>query len=233
MSIKVSLSGNSKVVKFYNLTRLKLLEGLDVDIYDLNEERDIEEFFERAEEFAQSGEAEELEDVIEVRGLNPEEINEAILTNPNGNEIDIDIDDFVLENLSLENYIKQVKNANIGDIIYLRSEDGDGTWDMVAEYDESEEIDPTNIKIAYFNCASYMDTYELLRESFYEPLCDTLAVDKLSFENIDFELEEFIFEPIKIYGELYVVKEDLQTGDKIIERISSYRKLVLDESEEI
>jgi len=229
--IKVSFTAESKVVKFYNLTSLELLEDMEFDIYDLNEKRDIEEFFERAEDFAESGEADELADLVSARGMDPESIEEAVLTHPNGNEIDLDIDDLVLENVSLEKYVKEIKEGEVGDIIYVRSEFGSGTWDMIADYDESEEVDPTNLKIAYYNCATDMDTYELLRESFYDPLCDTLAPDFLTFEDIEFELEEFIFEPIQVYGELYVIKEN-ENGEKIIEKISGERRPVIGEAEE-
>ncbi|NPA82092.1 MAG: hypothetical protein GXO31_05740 [Epsilonproteobacteria bacterium] len=231
--IKVSFTADSKVVKFYNLTALELLEDMEFDIYDLNEKRDIEEFFERAEDFVESGEADELADVVSARGMDPESIQEAVLIHPNGNEIDLDIDDIVLENISLEKYVKEIKEGEIGDIIYVRSEFGSGTWDMVADYDESDEVDPTNLKIAYYNCATDMDTYELLSESFYDPLCDTLAPDFLTFEDMEFELEEFIFEPIQVYGELYVIKEDLNGKGKVIERISSERRLVIGEADEI
>ena len=232
MSIRVSISGEGRVVKFYNLTQVGALEGIDIDIYDLNEESDIEEFFQRAEEFAETGEADILDNVMEGRGLDPEGIEEAVLTNPNGSEIDLEIDDMVLENLPLEQYVKRIKEGNIGDIIYIRSESGKATWDLSADY-EGEEADPTNLKIAYFNCASQMDTYTLLQESFYEHLCDTLAVDFLTFENRKFELDDFIFEPIEVYGDLYVIKEDLQTHAKVIERISQNRRLIIGESEEI
>ncbi len=231
MAVSLQISAESKVVKIYNLTRLKM-EIFDINIDDLNEENDIDEFFDKVDEFIESGEADAISSPLEIRGIEPDEITDASLTHPNGEKSSFNIDDVELDNCSLEKYVKEIKDAKVGDIIFIRSEIGKAEWSFTASCEE-ETADPKNIKIGYYNCAVEMDTYQVLSESYYYYLCDTLNPDYLYYKDNKFETDEFDFDPFYIYGQLYVIKEDLQSGEKVIEYIPHEGKALLDDMDDL
>ncbi len=230
--VSLNIEAESKVVKFYNLTKLKI-EGFDVNVDDFNEESDWEEFFDRAEAFIDSGEADEIADPIVVKGIEPDEFQSAVLTHPNDEEEDFDTDNITLENCSLEEYVKILKEGDVGDLIFVRSEIGDAVWSFEAEVDEDERIDTENIRMGYYNCTVDMDTYDILSESYYYYLCDTLNPEHLYYKDTKFDLNEFNFNPFYIYGQIYVIKEDLDTGEKVIENIAHEGKTLLDDIDDI
>ncbi len=230
--ISLNINGESKVVKFYNLTKLGI-EGFDVNVDDLNEEHDWDELFDRAEAFIDSGEADVVTEPIVVKGIEPDEFHEAVLTHPNGEEEIFDTDNITLENCSLEKYVKILKEGDVGDLIFIRSEIGDGIWEFEAEIEDEGKINTEDIKMGYYNCTVEMDTYNILNESYYYYLCDTLNPEHLYYKDTKFQLNEFNFNPFYIYGQIYVIKEDLDTGEKIIENIAHEGRTLLDDIDDI
>ena len=232
MALSIQISAESKVVKIYNLTRLKM-EDFDINIDDLNEESDLDEFFDKADELIESGEADTISSPLVIKGIEPDEITFSLLTHPNGEDTSFDTDDFELYNCSLENYVKEIKEAKVGDIIFIRSEIGKAEWRFLADSGDEEKIELKDIKMGYYNCNVEMDTYQVLSESYYYYLCDTLNPEYFYYKDNKFQIDEFDFDPFYIYGQLYVIKEDLQTGEKIIEYLPHEGRALLDDMDDL
>ena len=205
MSKLVTVRGNAKTIKLYNLS---VVDTIEMPNYDLSVQEDINELLTLANEMVESGEIDALTPPIE---LNILELEDAQL------EIDEeahDIESITLKNKALEDILEELQDAELGDIYYIYSLEGEGNWDIEVD---SEDFTPSELKLSYIDCASYFDQFDILREGYLELLCDSVIPEELSLDNVSCELKDFYLDPTQEYGELYkVVKSD---GAKVLERI--------------
>jgi hypothetical protein len=208
MASPITIKGAAKIVKFYNLTRLEI-EGIDFDNYDLESKEDIRELFELVNDFVETGEADAIETPLEIQEVDAEECSIVV----DGKTYYVD--ELVLNNRDIVDVLSDIQEAEVGDIYYVRSLEGEGVWDI--DHDIEDEIDISKLSVDYIDCSVFFDQYDVLREGYLDILCDTIIPENLSYEDATFELLDFYFDPVQVYGQLYkVVEED---GVKILHRI--------------
>lgn len=202
----IKIKGAAKVAKLYNVTRLEM-EGVDFSEYDLENAEDVRELFEIINDFVETGEADAIEPPLEIQGADPDESAIAI------GEKNYYSDELTLKNIKLEELLEPIQEAEVGDIYYIRTLEGDGQWLIESE----DEVKPEDVEIGYVDCSLYFDQYDVLREGYLEVICDTILPAKLSVKGQHVEVAEFIFDPIQVFGQLYKVVE--VDGVKVLERI--------------
>ncbi|ADV46172.1 hypothetical protein [Nitratifractor salsuginis] len=230
MEIKIHLEAGAAKVGLYNLDQLEL-EGIDSDAYDLEDREDLQRYIEDVNALVESQELDLLEAACVVTGANPEEVDLLGVSVDDGEEQELSYDTLTLKNLSVDEPLGIIERAEVGEIFYIRSEEGRGIWDLYTESDE-EEFSPEKIEMGYYDCAQTLDTYELLTESYYDYLCDTFVPGKCSYAGTPFEIDNFDYKPALIIGSLYRVILDPESGEKTLERLPCPPQLFLDESEE-
>ena len=202
----IKINGSAKVVKIYNVTRLEM-EGVDIDAFDLGSKEDVRELFEIVNDFVESGEADIIEPPIEIEGADPENVTITI------EQKRYYPDELTLKNVSIEDLLQQVQESNVGDLYYIKSFEGEGEWTIESEGESS------NVQIGYVDCSLYFDQYDVLKEGYLDSLCDTILPRKVEVEGENTEVAEFIFNPVQVWGQLYKVVEDVESGTKLLQRI--------------
>ncbi|WP_200762419.1 hypothetical protein [Nitrosophilus alvini] len=225
MSLNLSIAGRAKLVKFYNLSRLEI-EGLDISQLDLEQKEDIEEFFEKVLEFTETGEAEAYEPPLEVHGCDTEICTIKL---KNTEEYVLSADEITLKNIHIDEILKDIQHAKEGDIYFVKCFEGDALWDFDSDYEG--EVDPSKFKIGYIDCTIDIDQYEALSAGYYDILCDIIYTDYIEYDNSMFELVDFVFHPMKIYAQLYIVKKDPVTGLNILEKVDFGGRMISDVQE--
>ena len=231
MTVSLHIEALTKKVGIYNLDRLGL-EDVESANYDLQDRDDLERFMEDVDALVESGELDELNDAEVVTGIDPEGIEEMTLSDEKGLEESIGIDAFTLANFSTLSRLELLEKAEVGDVFYLRSERGEGFWDLSAET-EDEQANPEKLVMGYFDCSEALDTYDLLRESYFDYLCDTMVPAALHYGEQPCNLDRFDFKPSFVQGALYRIAVEPDTGIKVLERLPCPPKIFLDESAEI
>ncbi len=211
MEKRVYIEGDLSVITLSNIGEL---DAFDFNIDDINEEADINEIMEQIDAFAESGELDLATDIKKFKVMNPEDIS-YLAIEENDEEMEVSLDSFTLTNESMQPVTELLEFAEPGDLIYLRREVGKTNWEMSIEVEESNAA----LVFSYFDCAHDLDQYDLLAESYYDVLCDTILPESLSSAEKRAQIENFAIDPQLIYGELYKVIEDPETWDKSLERI--------------
>jgi len=230
MEIKIHLEAGAAKVGLYNLDQLEL-EGIESDAYDLNDRDDLLRYIEDVDALVESQELDLLEAASVVVGANPEEVEVLGVSVDGGEEQEIGYDALTLKNLSPADPLGVIDRAELGEVFYLRSEEGRGIWDLVTESEESD-FSPEKITMGYYDCGQGLDTYELLAESYYDYLCDTFVPAECDYAGSRFEIDNFDYKPSLISGSLYRVVLDPDSGEKTLERLPCPPRIFLDESEE-
>ena len=147
--------------------------------------------------------------------MNGEDIEYLAIADEDSDEKEISIDTFKLVNQTLDPIKNLLDRASVGDIIYLRKEQGKANITLSLDMQNDEE----SMKLSYFDCSADMDEYDLLRESYYDVVCDTFLPESLAVQENQASIENFVFEPQIVYGELFklVVNED---GIKSLQKIA-------------
>jgi len=217
--MQVILEGNTSILSISNIGDL---EEFDFNIDDINEEADLNEIYEQINSYYESSELDLATDTLKYRVINPEDINYLAIKD-NEDEKEISLDDTILEHKSIDSISKFLDNANIGDLIYLRKEEGR----VSIEY-SLEEID--KLTFEYFDCLGELDQSDLLAESYYDIICDSIDLDKIKSKNEQAQIDRFDFEPDLIYGEFYRVLYDAENDEKRLEKIDIPGYYFLDSS---
>ncbi len=231
MTLNIHIEGDAQRVRIYRVDDLEM-EEFDSDAFDLQDQEDLERFMENVDALVESGELDLTEEPRIVLGLDPEGIDEMTLSIDEGEEEPLSSDQLTLRNLAATDPLKPILDWEEGAIFYLRSEAGKGFWDFSAEV-ETPDFSSEAISIGYFDCSGSLDTYDLLRESYFEAVCDTLVPSQLQYDGQNFQQESFDFNPSFIQGSLYRVATDPESGEKLLERLPCPPRIFLDESEEI
>ncbi len=201
----VTLRGNARVVKFYNLS---VIDELEIENYDLASQEDVKEVLERAAELVEEGEIEAVASPLELNVLSPEGAEAEVDEEPS------EIEDITLTNKELDDVLEELQEAEIGDVFYVYSLEGEGNWDIDVD---SDNIDLKEAEIDYIDCSAYFDQFDVLREGYLDLLCDTMIPESLRIKDIPTELKDFYLDSTQEYGELYVVRDS--DGVKVLERI--------------
>jgi hypothetical protein len=212
METKVYLEGDVSVITLSNLGEL---DEFDFNIDDINEEADINEIFEQIDAFAESAELDLATDIKKFKAIAPEDISYLAITENDGEEQEVSLDTFTLNNENFHPVKELLEFAEAGDLIYLRREQGKSNWEFSLERETSD----APMSFSYFDCSHDLDQYDLLAESYYDVLCDTFLPESLSAGENRAVVENFDIDPQLVYGELYKVVEDPETWDKTLERI--------------
>ena len=210
MDNTIIIDGKTSVV---TLSNIGSLEDLEVELEDLNEEADIEGVMEQIEAYAQSGEIDAETDVLRYKVINPEEIDYLALRDGT-DEIEKDLESFGLKNVSLEALRDFIESSTIGDVLYLRKEEGNGHFEIAVENPKEEKV-----SFGYFDCALEIDAYEALQESYLDVVCDTILPDVAEVADGACNVDVFDFEPQLVSGELYKVVADSESGVKTLEKV--------------
>ncbi len=210
MEKKVIIEGNISIVSLSNVGNL---QEYNIESEEINEESEIKSIMEEIDAYAQSGELDVMADVCTYKVINGEDIEYLAVADEDNNEKEISLDSFKLVNKDTHEMHNLLNRASVGDVIYLRKEQGKANITLSLEVQNNETM-----SLCYFDCSVDMDEYDLLRESYYDTVCDTFLPETLSVKENKASVENFLFEPQIIYGELYkmVVNEE---GIKSLQRI--------------
>ncbi len=229
MNITIHLEAEAKRVGIYNLNQLEL-EGIDSEAYDLGDQDDLARFMEMINSLVESQELELLEAGKVVVGINPEGIEHLGVSIDKEEEQEFSYDSMTLKNLPLTDPLGIIKRAQVGEIFYLRIEDGLGVWDLVCESEE-DSFSYEKIEMGYYDCSEGFNSYDLITQSYYDSLCDTLMPAKCAYKDTPMQVDNFDYKPTLITGSLYRVIHDPESGVKTLERLQSPTQTFLDESD--
>ena len=211
MERKIVIEGDISIV---SLSNVGSFEEFNLDSEEINEESEIKSIMEEIDAYAQSGELDIMTDVCTYKVMNGEDITYLACADEESEEKEISIDTFKLTNKTLKPIKDLLEQASTGDIIYLRKEQGKANILLNLEISNSDEV----MSFSYFDCSTELDEYDLLRESYYDVVCDTFLLESLKTETNKATTENFVFEPQIIYGELYKVVEN-EEGIKSLQKI--------------
>ena len=216
--MQVILEGN---VSILSLSNIGDLEEFDFSLDDINEESNLNEIYEQIDSYYESSELDLATDTLKYKVINPEDIN--YLAIKDENEQEINLDDTILEHKSIDSISKFLESANVGDLIYLRKEQGRAS----IEYNV-EETD--KLTFEYFDCLEELEQSDLLAQSYYDIICDSIDLDKIKSKDEQAQIDRFDFEPDLVYGEFYKVLFDEENNEKRLEKIDVPGYYFLDSS---
>ena len=185
--IKVFEKGSANAKNFYieadvcqiilsNIGYLEEIDEIDYNSDDLNELSDVEELMRQIDAYYESGELDAATDIVKKTVIDPEGIEYMSIT-VDEDEKEITLDEVNLKPKVCNDVSTLLGSVNPGDILYLRRVEGKGYRNYTPEFENKE--DP--ISANYYDCTqSGSDDYGLLREGYYEYLCDTILADSFA-----------------------------------------------------
>ncbi len=210
----IRIEADTTTIMLSNLGDLAENEAMDFNPDDLNELHDIAEVMQQIDAYAESMELELATQTCKYTVVSPDDI-ERMSLDDGENEKALSLDEIVLVNKDFEAMERIVREASPGDILYLRRERGKGVWEFSLECETNESIEAE-----YFDCSrNGLNRYDVLAESYYAHLCDTIEPETIGTGGKKAQLERFSIAPQVIYGELYRVVEDPETWDRTLEKI--------------
>lgn len=224
MAFRLHIEGEANKIGFYKLNDLEL-EGFDPDQEMALDAESIRELMETANDYVESGELDLLEDAAVVTTLDPDATT-ITLDADSQEEVELSVDDITLAPENVDKKLTMLEKARIGDIIFVRTEVGDAYWDY--SHDGEESFDSQKVAVGYLDCTRSHDEYEVLRESYYDFLCDRLVPGELTFQGEKLEVDEHVMRTNQVWGELYVVRENLPDHRKVYEKVDLGGPLRLD-----
>jgi len=151
----------------------------------------------------------------EIHGINPETCKFKLT---NSEEKDLFLDNITLKNIKIENLLRNIQEAEIGDIFFIKTFEGEALWDFDSDI-ETNSVEPQSLEVGYIDCSIEHDQYDLFREGLYDLLCDTVSTDYIRYSGEKFELLDFVFHPAHIFVQLYVVREDPIAETKFLQKV--------------
>ncbi len=224
MAFKLHIEAEGRKIGFYKLNRLEI-EGLEIDADTDFDEENIKELFENINAYIESGELDELESAQTITTFDPE--SATITLDADGIEdVDVSLDDITLENVNSDKKLEILEKSRIGDIFFVRSEVGEAYWDFSGEGEPSFEIQ--NIRLGYLDCTESHSQYDILRESYYDYLCDLVLPEEAYYNDEKLELDEHVLRTQHVFGDLYIVRQELPGREKIFQKVVLEEKMRLD-----
>jgi DNA-directed RNA polymerase subunit H (RpoH/RPB5) len=211
----ITIEGDAVRLSLSNLGSVEGIEEIDLSGSDINDAEDIREVMETIDAYAQSGELDARTDIVRYTVALPDMITLSESQEDETEERTLTLDDIELDNIATDDIAALLQQAEAGDIVYLRREEGKGLWRVCVEANEDDTL-----AFDYIDCAALeLGRYELLNEAYFAYLCDGILPESLHTKETKGETQHRMFEPRIVYGELYRVVEDGETWDKYLEKI--------------
>ncbi|BBG66009.1 hypothetical protein NNO_1306 [Hydrogenimonas sp.] len=224
MEFKLHIEAEGRKIGFYKLNRLEI-EGIEIDADTDFDELNMRELFENINAFIESGELDALGSSSVMTAMDPESAK--IVLDADGlEEVEVSLDDITLDNIDVDKRLELLEKSKIGDIFFVRTEVGEAYWDLSGECEASFALQ--NVKLGYLDCTESHDQYDLLRESYYDFLCDLVVPEEAYYKDEKLELDEHVLRTQQVYGELYIVRQELPGREKIFQSVVLEEKMRLD-----
>ncbi len=218
MALSVRIDAEAKIFRLFDLHQLMEGAELDLQTFDLFGRDDVDRLYRRVSEFVETGEIGAYDDIVlHVHGINPE-VCEITLKNPPGEEKTVTTDDITLQNRPFAPLLEKLTHYPPGRLFLATVSVGDGAWDFDSDIEEGV-ADPARLLLGYYDCGEEMDPYALLASALFEPLCDLLSTDEISYAQERLEMADFVFHPRRVYGQLFVVTQLNDTDTRVLTRI--------------
>ncbi|WP_201353373.1 hypothetical protein [Hydrogenimonas urashimensis] len=224
MAFKLHIEGEGRKIGFYKINRLEA-QGLEIDPDMEFDKENIRELFENINAFIESGELDEMDEAQSICTFNPEKVA-ITLDADNMEEIEISVDDVTLENINVDRKLELLERAKIGNIIFIRTEVGDAYWDIGGEGEANFDIE--KVVLGYLDCSQSHDQYDIFREGYYDFLCDLVIPEEARYNGTKLEIDEHVLRPQQIWGELYIVRDNIPDHRKEFERVDIGGPMLLD-----
>ncbi len=192
------------------LSNLKDLNGLDFEIEDINEEFDISYAFEQIDALSDSYEIDLATDLLKFKLINPEDISLLELQTDDETK-ELTLDEFKLKPKDLSSVNKFLKSTKVGDLIYFKKSVGS----IVVDYKSCN----SHFTFNYIDCTNILDQYQILANSFYDELCDSIIINELKCSNRKVNIDYYNMKPKLIYAKLYKVIFDEISKKKVLEKL--------------
>ncbi len=224
MAFRLHIEAEGRKIGFYRLNRLEM-EGLEIDPDTDFDEEGIKELFEKVNDYIESGELDELDSSMTLTTFDPE--TATIVLDADGlEEVEVSLDDITLKNIDIDKKLALLEKSKIGDIFFVRTEVGEAYWDLAGTGEASFSLQ--KVELGYLDCTESHDQYDILRESCYDFLCDRVVPEEAYYNGERLELEEHVLRTQQVFGELYVVRQELPGREKIFQKVSLEEKMRLD-----
>jgi len=204
----ITIKGHAKIVKIYNLSEF---DSLEIDNFDLSSKEGVDELYNYLNELTDIGEADSESSTVTINGLDADDATIVV------DNQELSVDDLILKNENLKHIITDIEHAKEGDLFFIKTLEGEGTWYLKSDKDIKKVND---IYLEYADCSTMFDQFDLLREGYLDFICDTILPETISYKGVHIELDEFYLNPTQSYGELYILKKELISKSKILERIT-------------
>lgn len=214
MALNLAIEAKARIFRLFDLSQLLNVSDFDISELDLNAHEDITRLYEHVTEFIETGEVGAYDDMLfHLHGFDPET---ATITANEENELDIDA--LTLLNQPVGELIRDAEDLEVGRVLLATLDTGDARWDFAGDI-ESESIKAEKLALGYYDCSIEEDQYDVMGNALFSYLCDTFSTDQISYDARKLELEDFVFHPEQVFGQIFIVREVLGTGEKTLERI--------------
>ncbi|WP_456432706.1 hypothetical protein [Nitratifractor sp.] len=224
MDVTLHIEADAAKTSIYRVSTVEM----DPDAVDWEDKEELERTIETLHALSESGELDLAGENTHLFSVDPEGIREILFMDELGRQERLDLDTITLYNEDPDDFARILQNAREGEIFYLRSERGEGYWDLRIESDETES-DPTKLSMAYLECSTGKDTYDVLRESYYAYLCDGVDPSRIRYDGKPMEIVEAVFRPTLITGALYRTVWEPHSQTLVLERLPVEPRVFLDE----
>ena len=224
MAFKLHIEAEGRKIGFYRLNRLEI-EGVEIDPDMEFDRENIQELFENINAFIESGELDEMDEAQTITTFNPEKAT-ITLDADNLEEVEISVDDLTLENINVDKKLELLEKAKIGDIIFIRTEVGDAYWDISGEGEATFSLE--NVKLGYLDCSQSHDQYDIFRDAYYDFLCDLVVPEEAHYNKTKLTIDEHVLRTQQVWGELYIVRDNIPDHRKEFERVDIGGPMLLD-----
>ncbi|WP_353662768.1 hypothetical protein [Hydrogenimonas sp. SS33] len=224
MAFKLHIEAEGRRIGFYRVNRLEF-EGVEIDPDMEFDRENIQELFENINAYIESGELEELDSGLDFTTFDPDTAR-ITLDADNQEEVEVEIADLTLDNIDVDKKLDLLEKARIGDVIFIRTETGDAYWDLSGEGEASFNLE--KVRLGYLDCTKSHDQYDVLREAYCDYLCDLVLPEHAYYGDEKLELDEHVLRTNQVWGELYIVRENLPDHRKEYERVDMDGPILLD-----
>ena len=228
MAFKLHIEAEGRKIGFYKVNRIEL-EGVEIDPDMDYDKESLKELFDNLNAYAESGEFDEFDTGVAFTTFDADTAT-VELDADNLEEVDLSIADINLDNINVDKKLALLEKAKIGDIFFIRTEIGDAYWDFSGEGEANFDLE--KLRLGYLDCTNSHDVYDVLREAYLDFMCDLVLPEHAYYGDEKLVLDEHVLRTNKVWGELYIVRENLPDHRKEFERIDigGPMRLDLDES---
>ncbi len=217
MALTVNIDAKARIFRLFDLAQVLGESELDLSEMDLSQTDDIRRVYETVTEFVETGEVGAYDDMLfHMHGLDPETCE---ITLSDTTEKSVSPDEITLENQPVGALVRGLENLEPGKVLLATLTEGDARWDFDSDM-EVESANPSDLVLGYYDCSAEEDQYDVMGNALFEYLCDTFSTDQIKYAGNSLELQDFVFHPQQVLGQLFVVTQSLDSDVTLLERIS-------------